>query len=99
MDLSPFAGLLVATAIGAFLATVTWLFSRAAGLSPIQANLISNLKDDNAVLREQRDNAVAERDSERARWKACDELADQQRDLIVDLQAEAAALRKRLGER
>jgi hypothetical protein len=95
--MEPFLPFLLATAVGVFLAGLTYLFGRKSGLVPAQASLITTLQA-NAEALEHRVGMLSQSLSEEQSKRAMLEVkVERMETLIVDLVAENSDLRRRLG--
>lgn len=95
--MEPYGPFLLATAIGLFLAALTYLFGRKSGLQPAQASLIKTLQDNAEALNDQVDILKADLASERDRRVMLERKVDRMETIIVDLVDENADLRKKAG--
>ena len=88
---------LVATMVGMLIAFLTWYAARKSGLQPVQAELIDTLQD-NAVALTDKVKLVEEAlDRERLTRQALERKVDRLEAVVLDLAAENADLRRKLG--
>ena len=95
--MEPFLPFLLATAVGMFLAGLTYLFARRSGLGTAQATLISTLQATSDALADQVKILQADLSAERDKRQALEGKVDRMESLIVDLVGENNDLRKKVG--
>ena len=94
MDLTPFASLFVATAIGFGLSLATFAVARRSGLAPVQASLIDTLQDNAAALTQRVSQLEAEVHLERTTREGLQVEVRRLREALADLAEENAILRR-----